>query len=58
MLLAVWLVTSLPTTMVRVLVLLGILYTSFAMLRSAATERRSVVRPDQAADTGPGAPSR
>ena len=38
-LLAIWLVTSLPTTMVRVLVLVVILYTSITMLRSAATER-------------------
>ena len=38
-LLAIWLVTSLPTTMVRVLVLCVILYTSLSMLRSAATER-------------------
>lgn len=40
-LLAIWLVTSLPTLMVRVLVLVVILYTSISMLRSAATERRS-----------------
>lgn len=38
-LLAIWLVMSLPTTMVRVLVLCVILYTSITMLRSAATER-------------------
>jgi uncharacterized membrane protein YfcA len=38
-LLAVWLFTSLPTLMVRVLVLIVILYTSITMLRSAATER-------------------
>ena len=41
-LLAVWLVTSLPTIMVRVLVLFVISYTSFTMLRSAATERKAV----------------
>jgi uncharacterized membrane protein YfcA len=40
-LLAVWLVTSLPTVAVRVLVLVVILYTSITMLRSAATERRA-----------------
>jgi uncharacterized membrane protein YfcA len=39
--LAVWLVTSLPTPMVRVLVLIVIAYTSFTMLRSAATERKA-----------------
>ena len=38
-LLAVWLVTSLSTPMVRVLVLIVILYTSVTMLRSAAKER-------------------
>jgi uncharacterized membrane protein YfcA len=38
-LLAIWLVTSLPTAMVRVLVLCVILYTSITMLRSAVTER-------------------
>ena len=41
--LAVWLVTSLPTPMVRVLVLIVISYTSFTMLRSAATERKAAV---------------
>jgi uncharacterized membrane protein YfcA len=40
--LAVWLVTSLPTPMVRTLVLVVIAYTSFTMLRSAATERHAV----------------
>jgi uncharacterized membrane protein YfcA len=40
-LLAIWLVTSLPTPMVRVLVLIVISYTSFTMLRSAATERKA-----------------
>lgn len=39
--LAIWLVTSLPTPMVRVLVLIVISYTSASMLRSAATERRA-----------------
>ena len=39
-LLAVWLVISLPTLTVRVLVLLVLLYTSITMLRSAAVERR------------------
>ncbi len=39
--LAVWLVTSLPTLMVRVLVVIVISYTSFTMLRSASTERRA-----------------
>ena len=38
-LLAVWLVLSLPTPVVRVLVLIVILYTSFTMLRAAAQER-------------------
>jgi uncharacterized membrane protein YfcA len=42
-LLAVWLVTSLPTLMVRVLVLFVISYTSFTMLRSAATERQAAI---------------
>jgi uncharacterized membrane protein YfcA len=37
-LLAIWLVMSLPTTMVRVLVLCVILYTSITMLRSASRE--------------------
>ena len=37
-LLAIWLVTSLPTTMVRVLVLCVILYTAITMLRSASRE--------------------
>jgi uncharacterized membrane protein YfcA len=40
-LLAIWLVTSLPTLAVRILVLLVILYTSITMLRSAAAERRA-----------------
>jgi uncharacterized membrane protein YfcA len=40
-LLAVWLVTSLPTVMVRVLVLVVITYTSMTMLRSAAIERKA-----------------
>jgi uncharacterized membrane protein YfcA len=48
--LAVWLVTSLPTLMVRVLVLVVISYTSFTMLRSASVER-------QAALAGRGAPA-
>jgi uncharacterized membrane protein YfcA len=39
--LAVWLVTSLPTPMVRGLVLIVISYTSFMMLRSASTERKA-----------------
>jgi uncharacterized membrane protein YfcA len=39
--LAVWLVTSLPTLMVRVLVVIVISYTSFTMLRSAASERKA-----------------
>jgi uncharacterized membrane protein YfcA len=38
--LAVWLVTGLPTPVVRVLVLIVILYTSITMLRSAASERK------------------
>jgi uncharacterized membrane protein YfcA len=45
-LLAYWLITGLPTPLVRVLVLIVILYTSITMLRSAAVERR-------AARTGP-----
>lgn len=40
-LLAYWLIESLPTTMVRVLVLIVILYTSISMLRSAASERKA-----------------
>ena len=40
-LLAVWLVTGLPTPVVRVLVLIVILYTSLTMLRSASVERRA-----------------
>ena len=39
--LAVWLVTSLPTPMVRGLVLIVIAYTSFTMLRSASSERKA-----------------
>ena len=46
-LLAVWLVLSLPTRVVRVLVLFVILYTAFTMLRAAAQER--TVRPAPAA---------
>ncbi|MGE3189151.1 MAG: hypothetical protein AB7N90_05675 [Vicinamibacterales bacterium] len=49
MLLAIWLVTSLPTTMVRILVLAVILYTSISMLRSAAVEKRA----DLAAESAP-----
>jgi uncharacterized membrane protein YfcA len=40
-LLAIWLVTSLPTPMVRVLVFIVIIYTSLTMLRSAASERKA-----------------
>lgn len=40
-LLAIWLVTSLPTATVRILVLVVILYTSITMLRSAAVERQA-----------------
>lgn len=40
-LLAYWLVESLPTTMVRVLVFVVIVYTSLSMLRSAASERKA-----------------
>jgi uncharacterized membrane protein YfcA len=40
-LLAVWLITSLPTPLVRILVLVVILYTSITMLRSAAVERKA-----------------
>ena len=39
--LAVWLVESLPTPMVRRLVLIVISYTSFTMLRSASSERKA-----------------
>jgi uncharacterized membrane protein YfcA len=42
-LLAVWLVASLPTLMVRVLVFCVISYTSFTMLRSAALERKAAI---------------
>lgn len=41
--LAVWLVTGLPTPVVRVLVLIVILYTSLTMLRSAAVERKAAI---------------
>ena len=41
--LAVWLVTGLPTPVVRVLVLIVILYTSLTMLRSAAIERKTAI---------------
>jgi len=44
-LLAVWLVLSLPTRVVRVLVLFVILYTAFTMLRAAAQERAAGVPP-------------
>lgn len=40
-LLAYWLITGLPTPLVRVLVLIVILYTSITMLRSAAVERKA-----------------
>lgn len=40
-LLAYWLITSLPTPLVRVLVLIVISYTSITMLRSAAQERKA-----------------
>ena len=43
-LLAIWLVTSLPTMMVRVLVLCVILYTSITMLRSASREAAAARR--------------
>jgi uncharacterized membrane protein YfcA len=43
--LAVWLVTGLPTPVVRVLVLIVILYTSITMLRSAARERAAAQAP-------------
>jgi len=39
-LLAIWLVTSLPTPMVRVLVFIVIIYTSITMLLSASRERK------------------
>ena len=42
-LLAVWLVTGLPTPVVRVLVLVVILYTSLTMLRSASIERKAAI---------------
>lgn len=42
-LLAIWLVISLPTLLLRVLVLTVILYTAITMLRSAAVERRKGV---------------
>jgi uncharacterized membrane protein YfcA len=42
-LLAIWLVTSLPTLMVRVLILIVILYTSITMLRSAAVEKAAAL---------------
>ena len=41
--LAVWLITGLPTPVVRVLVLVVILYTSLTMLRSAAVERKAAI---------------
>ena len=43
-LLAYWLIGSLPTRLVRVLVLIVISYTSFTMLRSAAIERKAAGR--------------
>jgi len=43
-LLAVWLVTGLPTPVVRVLVLVVILYTSLTMLRSASVNACSSSR--------------
>ena len=43
-LLAIWLVISLPTTLLRVLVLSVILYTAITMLRSAAVEKRKGIR--------------
>jgi uncharacterized membrane protein YfcA len=39
-LIAIWLLTSLPTTLVRGLVFVVIVYNSISMLRSAATEKR------------------
>jgi uncharacterized membrane protein YfcA len=42
-LLAYWLVESLPTTMVRVLVFVVIVYTSITMLRSAAKEKSGAI---------------
>ncbi|MDP1570714.1 MAG: sulfite exporter TauE/SafE family protein [Vicinamibacterales bacterium] len=42
-LLAIWLVISLPTLLLRVLVLTVILYTAITMLRSAAVEKRKGV---------------
>jgi uncharacterized membrane protein YfcA len=39
-LIAIWLLTSLPTTLVRGLVFVVIVYNSITMLRSAATEKR------------------
>jgi uncharacterized membrane protein YfcA len=48
-LLAYWLITGLPTLLVRVLVLIVILYTSITMLRSAAKERKdAAARPPAA----------
>lgn len=44
-LIAVWLVLSLPTPLVRVLVLFVILYTALTMLRAAARERAATVPP-------------
>jgi uncharacterized membrane protein YfcA len=40
-LLAIWLLTSLPTTVVRALVFVVILYNAVTMLRSAITESRA-----------------
>ena len=46
---AIWLVTSLPTTMVRALVFCVILYTAITMLRSAALETRAVEKASRVA---------
>jgi uncharacterized membrane protein YfcA len=40
-LLAYWLIGSLPTTMVRVLVFIVIVYTGVTMLRAASSERKA-----------------
>ena len=41
MVLAVWLIGSLPTTLVRVLVFIVIVYTAVTMLRAASSERKA-----------------
>jgi uncharacterized membrane protein YfcA len=50
-LLAYWLVQSLPTTLVRVLVFVVIVYTSLTMLRAAGSERKAALARAQMTET-------